>query len=33
MEVIILIGRILFALIFISSGIAGHFMALEQSSQ
>ncbi len=33
MDAIILIGRILFALIFISSGIAGHFMALEQSSQ
>lgn len=33
MDVVILIGRILFVLIFVSSGLMGHFGALEGSTQ
>lgn len=33
MDVVILIGRILFVLIFVSSGVMGHFGALEGSTQ
>lgn len=33
MDVVVLIGRILFSLIFVSSGLMGHFGQLEGSSQ